>query len=157
MPVFAEPFRNAVRTASVLTAGALTWLAVANARDEQANWIVVARDSTYSISIDTTRILVERGRTYEVWYRTDHAVTRFYKEKAFTRETVHAILRCNNYTFRVISTAMSMGSRRPVAQQVTDARDLARESWRKVEPGSTEADAARATCEVADWAAASRR
>jgi len=118
---------------------------------------MVARDSTYSISVDTSRIVAEPGRTYDIWYRTDHTVTRFYNDKAFTREVVHAVLRCDGYTFRVMSTAMSMGAGRAVLRQVTEPRDLVRQPWRRVEAGSTEADAAHATCEVADWAKWGRR
>jgi hypothetical protein len=92
-----------------------------------------------------------------VWYRTDHATTRFYQEKAFTRELVHAILRCDGYSFRITSVAMSMGDARPVIRQFTEPLDLARQQWRRVEAGSTEADAARATCQVADWTKWGRR
>jgi hypothetical protein len=155
--MFNDPLRRAVRIGGVVAAVAVTGRSIATAGNDEAHWIVVARDSGYTISIDTTRIISESGHTYEVWYRTDHAVTRFYKEKAFTRETVHAILRCDSYKFRIMSTAMSMGSKRPVTTQIMEGRDLERQSWRRVEAGSTEADAARATCVVADWAASSRR
>jgi hypothetical protein len=113
------------RTVGIATALAIAGRAIAgDLRDERARWLVVDRDSGYTIAIDTSRIVREHGRTYEIWYRTDHASKRFYRGKAFTRETVHAILRCDGYSFRVISTTM---------------------------PGSTDEKAALATCQLADW------
>ena len=133
-----------------LAAAALYTTLSARPNDE-SRWMVVARDSNYTISLDTSRILALSGRTYEIWYRTDHAAMRYYKEKAFTRETVHAILRCERYSYRVASVAMSMGDGRAVTRQITEPSDLARQEWRRVEAGTTDADAARATCVVADW------
>jgi hypothetical protein len=141
----------------IVAAVVVTARAVATSDDGPTRWLVVARDSSYTISIDTAHIVALPGRVYEIWYRTDHSTTRYYKENAFTRETVRAILRCDGYSFRVASVAMSMGAGRPVARQITEPRDLARQAWRRVEAGSTEADAARATCVVADWAKWGRR
>jgi hypothetical protein len=149
--------RKVVHAALVVAAGVVTWRVIVRTADDRDNWMNVARDSGYTVSIDTTHIMREYGRTYEVWYRTDHAMTRFYKQKAFTREMVHAILRCDNYSFRVMSSAMSMGSRYPVVQQATEPKDLADQPWRPVEAGSTEADAARGACIVSDWTASARR
>jgi Surface-adhesin protein E len=150
-------FRTVARTAIVLAATAITVRLIGASGDNRVHWLVVARDSNYTIAIDTTRIVAEYGRTYDVWYRTDHAATRFYKEKAFTRETIHAVLRCDGYRFRIMSVAMSMGSGRAVTWQSAEPQDLASQSWRRVEPGSTESDAARATCQVADWVARAQR
>ncbi len=148
----------AVRTVGIAAALTLAWRAVAgDLRDERARWLVVDRDSGYTVAIDTSRIVRERGRTYEIWYRTDHTSKRFYRGKAFTRETVHAILRCDGYSFRVISTTMSLGSWRSVLHQEMDKRDLAREDWHSVEPGSADEKAALATCQLADWKSWVRR
>jgi hypothetical protein len=116
--------------------------------DHPSHWIVVARDSSYIISLDTTRIVSPFGHAYEVWYRTDHTRTRFYNEKAFTRETVHALLRCNSYQYVIMSAEMSIGSGRPVVRQTTEPRDVRRQPWRDVEAGSAEADAAGMTCHL---------
>ncbi len=156
-PAMPSPLRRGIGALAVVAAASVATRVIVTGRDAAAVWLLVARDSTYSISIDTSRIVAEAGRTYEIWYRTDHTVTRFYNDKAFTREVVHAILQCDGYRFRVMSTVMSMGSGRPVIRQFTEPRDLARQPWRRVEPGSTEADAAHATCEVADWAKWGRR
>jgi hypothetical protein len=145
-------FSKLVPRVGRVAAAALTVRVMTSTNDSETHWLVVARDSSYTISIDTSRIVAQAGRTYEIWYRTDHSTTRYYNEKAFTRETVHAILRCYGYRFRIESVAMSIGSGRPVARQATEPRDLGQQEWRKVEAGSTEADAARATCVVADWA-----
>jgi hypothetical protein len=148
----------AARAGAFATAMALAGFAVESAlRADRARWLVVERDSGYTIALDTSRIVREYGRTYEIWYRTDHAAERFYRGKAFTRETVHAILRCDSYSFRVISTTMSIGSGRSVVHQAMDSRDLAREAWHSVEPASADEKAALATCELADWKAWARR
>src|SRR5262249_4537109 len=54
------------------------------------SWVVVATDSTYTISIDTARIRYRPGGVYVVWSRTDHAVPRFYHGKRFNREIVES-------------------------------------------------------------------
>jgi len=156
-PATPSSLRRGIGALAVVAAASVTTRVIVTGHDDATHWLMVARDSTYSISIDTSRIVAQPGRIYEIWYRTDHTVTRFYNDKAFTREVVHAILRCDGYTFRVMSTVMSMGSGRPVVRQFTEPRDLLRQPWRRVEPGSTEADAAHATCEVADWAKWGRR
>jgi surface-adhesin protein E len=148
----------AIRAAGVAAAVMFAAHAVSNElREDRARWLVVERDSEYTIALDTSRIVREYGRTYEIWYRTDHASKRFYRGKAFTRETVNAILGCDGYRFRVISTTMSMGSGRSVVHQAMDSRDLAREAWHSVEPGSADEKAALATCELADWKSWARR
>ena len=148
----ARPPINARRAwiAPVLAAAAVVgWRAFGSA-ERPANWMLIARDSSYSISLDTTRIGRAFDRGYDVWFRTDHSALRFYKEKAFNREIVHTILACHDLAFRVVSTEMSVGSSRPVARQSNTAGEVAHEAWHPVTAGSTEADAARATCIVAD-------
>jgi len=157
-PATPSSLRRGIGTLAVVAAASVTTRVIVTDHDDARHWLLVARDSTYSISLDTARIVAKAGREYEIWYRTDHTVTRFYNDKAFTREVVHAILRCGDgYTFRVMSTTMSMGSGRPVIRQITEPRDLVRQPWRRVDPGRTEADAAHATCEVADWTKWGRR
>lgn len=151
-PTNPSALRKGIGALAVIAAASVTTRVIIAGHDEADHWVVVAQDSNASISLDTSRIVAENGRTYEIWYRTDHAVTRLYKDKPFNREVVHAVLRCDDYAFRVMSTAMSVGARSPFVTQFTDSGDLARQPWRRVEPGSIEADAAHATCEVADWA-----
>ena len=79
-------------TIAIVTAASLAAYGIASGGDEPTRWMLVAHDSSYAISIDTSRIVAAPGRVYEVWYRTDHAATRFYNQKAFTREVVHAVL-----------------------------------------------------------------
>lgn len=118
--------------------------------DNDAHWMLIARDSSYAISLDTTRIDRVFDRGYDIWYRTDHVATRFYKEKAFNRETVKAEIACRSLTFKVVSTTLSMRDAGTVTRQVNTNDEVRRQTWHRVEPGSTEADAARATCIVAD-------
>src|SRR3954463_13497709 len=136
--------------APLLAAAAVVGWRAFTPRDSDAHWMLIARDSSYSISLDTTRILRAFDRGYDVWYRTDHLALRFYKEKPFNRETVQALLSCYTFTFKVVSTAMSIGSARPVARQSNTRDEVAHETWHPTPAGSTEADAARATCIVAD-------
>lgn len=158
-PRFAAPsrLRKGVRAIVVAGAAALAAVAITSDRDDPPHWLLVARDSSYAIAIDTSRIRALPGRIYEVWYRTDHAMPRYYNAKMFTREVVHATLRCDGFSFRVMSVAMSVGAGRPVIRQTTEPRDYANQAWRRVEAGTTEADAARATCQVADWTKWGRR
>ena len=118
--------------------------------DNDAHWMLIARDSSYTISLDTTRIDRAFDRGYDIWYRTDHVMTRFYKEKPFNRETVRAEIACRNLAFKVVSTTLSVRGGATVERQVNTHDDVQRQAWHRVEPGSTEADAARATCIVAD-------
>ena len=118
--------------------------------DNDAHWMLIARDSSYAISLDTTRIDRVFDRGYDIWYRTDHVTTRFYKQKAFNRETVRAQIACRDLSFKVVISTLSMRGRGTVERQVNSRDDVQRQTWHRVEPGSTEADAARATCIVAD-------
>src|SRR5262249_225232 len=71
--------------------------------DEDGRWLIVARDSGYTVALDTSHIRFDRGRGIRIWYRTDHSAMRFYNEKAFNRELVEAILQCPGYSFRVVT------------------------------------------------------
>jgi hypothetical protein len=147
-----------VRAAAFATALAFAGRAIASGlQEEHARWLVVERDSGYTIALDTSRIVREYGRTYDIWYRTDYASPRYYRGMAFNRETVHAILRCGGFTFRVVSTTMSKGAGRSLLHQEMGPRDLQGEEWHSVEPGGPDEKAAVATCQVGDWKSWSRR
>lgn len=141
--------RRAWLAPTVAALAVLAWRRAAST-DNDSHWMLIARDSSYAISLDTTRIAQVFDRGYEVFYRTDHATLRYYKEKAFNRETVKTQLACRDLAFKVVNTTMSLGGSRTVAQQQNSAGDVQRETWHRVDPGSTEADAARATCIVAE-------
>jgi hypothetical protein len=49
-----------------------------------------------------------------------------------------------------VSTTLSMRGRRTVVHQENTPADVLRQAWHAVDPGSTDADAAGATCRVAD-------
>jgi hypothetical protein len=121
---------------------------LASPRENLDAWVRVAGDSTYVIAVDTTRITRGYGRLYGVWSRTDHAETRFYNGMRFNREIVQSLLQCEGFAFRVASVDMSLDGR-VVARQRTNAGELGRQEWRRVEAGTTEAIAAQATCELA--------
>jgi hypothetical protein len=111
-------------------------------------WMEVARDSSYTIAIDTARIARRSGADYVIWYRTDHAVTRAYKGHAFDREIVESTLDCYSLRFKISSVAMSRRGHL-VAVQRTESGDLAQQPWHKVERGTIEETVARAACDVA--------
>lgn len=111
----------------------------------------------YVVALDTSRVEHDIGPTFTVWYRTDHDGPRFYQEKAFDREVVEALVDCRSYRYRIESTEMSMRGGRTVAYQVSRGKDLARQEWRTVEPGSIDADVEKAACDVARRAVAMKR
>jgi hypothetical protein len=123
-------------------------LGIAPSRERQSNWVRVARDSSYDIAIDTSRVLQHYGRVYTIWYRTDHGLTHLYKDKEFNREIVQSVLRCDGLSFKVASVDMAMNGR-VVSSQRTSSGELGNQPWRRVEPGTTEAFAAKAACDVA--------
>jgi hypothetical protein len=120
------------------------------------SWVVVAKDSTYTISIDTARIRYRPGGVYVVWSRTDHAVHRFYHGKRFNREIVQSLLQCERLSFKVARVDMALDGR-AVARQRTDDGELGRQVWRRVEAGTTDAIAAQATCDLARRAPTAQR
>ena len=117
--------------------------------DPPGNWMQVARDSSYDIAIDTSRIKRRNG-AWEIWYRTDHATTHLYKDKAFNREIVESLLRCGNLSFRIARVDMSLRPRAVVAQQLAGPGELGQQPWRSVERGTIEAAAAQAACDFVD-------
>ena len=119
------------------------------------SWVVVATDSTYTISIDTARIRYRPGGVYVVWSRTDHAVARFYHGKRFNREIVESLLQCDRLSFKVARVDMALDGRH-VTRQRTDDGELGRQVWRPVEAGTTDAIAAQATCDLARQVSAQR-
>ena len=133
---------------TAVTAGAY----VVSSREPDRRWMRVARDANYEIAIDTARISVGRmwwGRiytVYDVWYRTDHAVPRLHKDKSFSREVVRSIVQCDSLWFKVRSVDMSLGDELPIAQLRSSERELADQSWRRVERGTSEEIAAVAAC-----------
>src|SRR5262245_56477126 len=80
------------------------------------SWVVVATDSTYTISIDTARIRYRPGGVYMVWSRTDHAVPRFYHGKRFNREIVQSLLQCERLSFKVARVDMALDGRHVTRQ-----------------------------------------
>lgn len=125
----------------------------ASARDS-SQWLRLVRDSGYEISMDTSRLFVRQYPVFEVWFRTDHAQTRYYKGTPFTRETVQEFLNCGRMSYKTESVALSMGARRPALRQQDDANDLRRQEWHQVEAGTVDAAVGRAACEVARQRAA---
>lgn len=115
---------------------------------DRGGWVVVAQDSTYTISIDTARIGRRTGGVYVVWSRTDQAVPRFYHGKRFNREIVQSLLQCEGLSFKVARVDMALDGRH-VARQRTDDGELGRQIWRRVEAGTTDSIAAQATCDFA--------
>ncbi|HEY4306035.1 MAG TPA: hypothetical protein VGM82_16305 [Gemmatimonadaceae bacterium] len=141
--------RRAWIAPTIAALAVLAWRRVAFT-DNDSHWMVIARDSSYTISLDTTRVAQVFDRGYEVFYRTDHSILRYYKEKAFNRETVKTEIACRDLAFKVVNTKMSVGAARPVAEQQNTVVEVQRQPWHRVDAGSTEADAARATCIVAE-------
>jgi len=128
----------------------------ASAVDDSTRWVLVVRDASYDISIDTARVRGWTGRsrytrylTSDVWYRTDHKSPRLHNEKPFTREIVHSIVRCDSLWFRVISVDMSMGDSRPISQQRMTPEEVDHQLWHRVERGTAEEMAAEAACHFA--------
>jgi hypothetical protein len=119
---------------------------IISANIRSPHWKRVAADSNYAISIDTARLSAHYGAWPIVWYRTDHVLPRLYKGKEFDREIVQSVVRCDSLWFKVVSVDMSMGSRQPVARQLSENRDLSRQPWRNVERGTIEEVVARAAC-----------
>lgn len=118
--------------------------------DNDRHWLLVARDSSYSIWLDTTRIGRLYDRVYEIWYRTDHSAARYFKNRMFDRETVRIQIACGQPSFKVVSTTLSARGEGDVIHQENTSKDVHRQPWHSVEPGSTDADAADATCYIAD-------
>ena len=138
-------------TAAIASAIALGARRYSMANDE-SRWLVVATDSGVRIAVDVAHIEHRAAHSILIWYRTDHDVMRYYKEKAFNREIVQALLQCDAYTFRIVSTEMSVRGGRTVMRQASSNGELSRQPWRRVEAGSAESDAARAACRLADRA-----
>ena len=117
--------------------------------DRPEHWLRVAGDSSYSISIDTTRVAEAYAGIYDIWYRTDHSTAHQYRGSTFNREDVESLLKCNTLEFKVEGVDMSMRGGRVVAHQRNDDHDVKRDSWHAVEPRTIEATAAQVTCNEA--------
>ncbi len=125
------------------------------------DWVAVAHDANYDIQIDRAkterRLIPQLGKwvsIVETLYRTNHKQTRLHKEKQFNREVVHSILMCDSLWFKVKSVTMSMGDGRPVSRQVLTWDEVYRQTWHRVELGTSEEIAARAACHFAGVAVA---
>jgi hypothetical protein len=113
---------------------------------EPGRWVRVVRDANYTVAIDTGRVSRFWDRSWQVWYRTDHAVPRLHKDKAFNREIVQSRVKCDSLTFKVVSVDMSMDDGPPISVQRMDNKELDDQPWRRVELGTVEEIAARAAC-----------
>jgi hypothetical protein len=133
----------------VAAGAALGWRS-RSVTDVADHWMLVASDSSYTIWLDTTRISRLYTRIYEVWYRTDHREPRYYRNAEFNRETVQIQIACRQLQFKVVSTTLSMRGRRNVIHQENTSREVSQQTWHPVDPGTTDADAAGATCNIAD-------
>jgi hypothetical protein len=117
------------------------------------DWVHVARDPHYNISVDRARIQPQRvgwlHTAYpgvQVWFRTDHALPRVHTGKTFTRELVRALVQCDSLWFKVISVDMTDGDGKVVARQTSSEMELFDQPWRHVERGATEEIVAIAAC-----------
>jgi len=117
--------------------------------DRPEHWLRVAGDSSYTISIDTTRVVEAYPGIYDVWYRTDHSTIHQYRGASFNREDVESLLRCSTLEFKVEGVDMSMRGGRVVARQRNDARDVKRDDWHPVDARTIESTAAQVTCNEA--------
>lgn len=107
------------------------------------------QDANYTVAIDTGRLSRHWDRSWQVWYRTDHAVTRLHKGKEFNREVVQSRVHCDSLTFKVVSVDMSMGDGPPISVQRMDREELDDQEWRQIERGTAEEVAAAAACHFA--------
>ena len=117
------------------------------------DWVRVARDPNYDISISPghiRRTFVGSRETeheaIEVWYKTDHKKPHLHNGKAFNREIVKSILLCDSLWFKVESVDMAMGGAPPISEQRATPDEVDRQPWRRVERGTTEEAAAQAAC-----------
>ncbi len=117
--------------------------------DTPGHWVQVARDSSYDIAMDTSRIK-RRDGAWEIWYRTDHATTHLYRDKTFNREVVQSLLRCGNLSFRIARVDMSLRPRGVVAQQLAGPGELGQQPWRPVDRETIEGTVAKAACDFID-------
>ncbi|HEY9225214.1 MAG TPA: hypothetical protein VIP11_01120 [Gemmatimonadaceae bacterium] len=139
------------RAAIIVAFGAVTYFAargIATWATSSNRWMRIARDSSYDIAIDTTRMSKRYGQWDVVLYRTDHARTQLYKGKPFDREVVESVIRCDSLWFKIASIDLSLGSHRPISRQRADDRDLFDQPWRRVERGTIEERVARAACDL---------
>lgn len=114
-----------------------------------ARWVRVVRDPNYTIFIDTGRVSRHWDRSWQVWYRTEHAVPRLHRRKEFNREIVHSRVNCDSLTFKVVSVDMSMNEGPPISVQRMDYKELEQQVWRRVQRGTVEEIAAEAACHFA--------
>jgi hypothetical protein len=134
---------------SILTAFLGFGCTNAGANGEPERWLRIVQDANYTIAIDTSRVSRQADRSWQVWYRTDHAVPRLHKGKAFNREVVQSRVDCDSLTFKVVSVDMSMGSEPPISIQRMDRKEMDDQPWRHVERGTAEEIAAGAACHFA--------
>ena len=127
----------------------------------EGDWVQVARDANYVISVDRSRIQPQRvGWAHkafpgvEVWVRTEHALPRMHKTRTFTRELVRALVQCDSLWFKVISVDMTDPDGKLVARQSASEMELFDQPWRHVERGATEEMVATAACHFGKQAGA---
>ena len=116
---------------------------------DSGRWVRVVRDANYSVSIDTGRVSRHWDRSWQVWYRTDHAVPRLHKGKEFNREIVQSRVDCDSLMFKVVSVDMSMNGGPLISLQRMDFAEMEEQPWRRVQRGTVEEIAAQAACHFA--------
>lgn len=116
---------------------------------DAGRWVRVLQDANYIVAIDTVRVSRFWDRSWQVWYRTDHAIPRLHKGKQFNREIVNSRVNCDSLVFKVVSVDMSMNGGPPISLQRMDHKEMDDQPWRRVELGTVEEIAAQAACHFA--------
>jgi hypothetical protein len=142
-------FRNGLKGLALCATVGAIGCGSAVADGESERWVRVARDANHTIAIDTGRVSRHWDRSWQVWYRTDHAAPRLYKGKEFNREIVQSRVNCDGFTFKVVSVDMSMDDGPPISVQRMDYEELEDQPWRHVQRGTVEEIAAQAACHFA--------
>jgi hypothetical protein len=143
------PLRNGLGVLALCASFGAAGCGSATQDTEPVRWVRVVRDANHTVAIDTGRVSRHWDRSWQVWYRTEHAIPRLHKGKEFNREIVQSRVNCDSFTFKVVSVDMSMNDGPPISVQRANFKDLEDQPWRRVERGTVEEIAAQAACHFA--------
>lgn len=75
------PLRNGLKGLALCASLGADGCGSAAQDPEPVPWVRVVRDANHTVAIDSGRVSRHWDRSWQVWYRTDHAVPRLHKGK----------------------------------------------------------------------------
>jgi len=110
-------------------------------------WEELYRDDFFVVSLAVAHVGAgPEPDAFAVWYRTDRLEMQFEDDRAWNREIIRSLLRCDPVQFKTVRVTVFLDEGPAVAQEGGSMAEAAAIEWREAIPGSIDAASMEAAC-----------